>query len=60
MKGSAILLKISDVSAKAAGVYPQIVRLMDASCIRPEDRLAVLMYVMQVIDTDAVPGPCLQ
>lgn len=33
-----ILSKISKISAKAADIYPQVIRLMDAAAIPPDER----------------------
>lgn len=57
--GSTLLVNISDTAAKAAAIYPQIIRLLNGAGVPPDERTQVLAYVLQVIDADAVPDPSL-
>lgn len=55
MYGSMMLQNISNCAAMAASVYPQLIRLMDHAGVPPDERAAVLAYILQVIDADVTP-----
>lgn len=57
MYGTMLLIDLSDCAAKAAAIYPQIIHIMDASGVPPDDRAKVLAYIVQVIDMDAKTCP---
>lgn len=60
MYGAAILKSISDLASVAADLYPQLLRLMDAAGVPPDQRAAVLAYIMQVVDSDQSAAGYLQ
>ena len=57
--GHTLLVNISDVAAKAAAIYPQLIKLLNGAGVPPDERAQVLAYVLQVIDADAVQEPSL-
>lgn len=57
MYGTMVLMGMSDCAAKAAAVYPRIIRILNDAGVPPDERVSVMACVMQVIGMDALEEP---